>query len=133
MQARVCALAIGVVSDGHGEGVARCGDDPGLGRVGMTEKEARASGRRILVGSIPVSRIARAIERNETRGVMKVVVDADTERILGAAILGSGGGELVQILMALMMAGASWKTLDQAVYIHPTMAEGFSALMNSVK
>ncbi len=107
--------------------------DPELGRVGMTEKEARASGRRILVGSIPVSRIARAIERNETRGVMKVVVDADTELILGAAILGSGGGELVQILMALMMAGASWKTLDQAVYIHPTMAEGFSALMNSVK
>ena len=107
--------------------------DPELGRVGMTEKEARASGRRIQVGSVPMSWVARAIERNETRGLMKVVVDADTERILGAAILGQGGGELVQTLMALMLAGASWKTFYQAVYVHPTMTEGFFALMNSVK
>ncbi|MBI4419204.1 MAG: mercuric reductase [Gemmatimonadetes bacterium] len=107
--------------------------DPELGRVGMTEKEARATGRRIQVGSIPMSRVARAIERNETSGLMKVVVDADSERILGAAILGQGGGELVQTLMALMMAGASWKHFYQAVYIHPTMTEGFFALMNSVK
>lgn len=107
--------------------------DPELGRVGMTEKEARASGRRIQVGSIPVSWVARAIERNETKGLMKVVVDAETERILGAVILGPGGGELVQTLMALMMADASWKTFYQAVYIHPTMTEGFFPLMNSVR
>lgn len=107
--------------------------DPELGRVGMTEREARASGRRIQVGSIPMTSVARAVERNETSGLMKVVVDAGTERILGAAILGSGGGELVQTLMALMMADASWKTFYQAVFIHPTMTEGFFALMNSVK
>ncbi|MDP3773843.1 MAG: mercuric reductase [Gemmatimonadales bacterium] len=107
--------------------------DPELGRVGMTEKEARASGRSIKVGSIPMSRVARAIERNETAGLMKVVVDADTDRILGAAILGTGGGELVQTLMALMMADAPWTLFYRAVYIHPTTTEGFFALMDSVK
>jgi pyruvate/2-oxoglutarate dehydrogenase complex dihydrolipoamide dehydrogenase (E3) component len=64
---------------------------------------------------------------------MKVVIDADTEQILGAAVLSPGGGEVVQTLMALMMAKASWKLFYQAVYIHPTMTEGFCALMNSVK
>ncbi|MGH7700688.1 MAG: mercuric reductase [Gemmatimonadales bacterium] len=107
--------------------------DPELGRVGLTEREARASGRRVLVGSIPLSRVARAIERGTTAGLMKVVIDAGTERILGAAILAPGGGEVVQTLMALMMANASWKLLHQAVYIHPTMTEGFFALMNSVE
>ncbi len=107
--------------------------DPELGRVGLTEREALALGRPILVGNIPMSRVARAIERGDTRGMMKVVVDAESDRILGAAILGHGGGELVQSLMALMMAGASWKTFHQAVFIHPTMTEGFFALMNAVK
>lgn len=107
--------------------------DPELGRVGMTEKEARASGRSIKVGTIPMSRVARAIERNETAGLMKVVVDGDTDRILGAAILGTGGGELVQTLMALMMADAPWTLFYRAVYIHPTTTEGFFALMDSVK
>ncbi|TMC55549.1 MAG: mercuric reductase [Chloroflexi bacterium] len=107
--------------------------DPELGRVGMTEREARASGRHVLVGAIPLSYVARAIERGTTAGLMKVVIDADTERILGAAILSPGGGELVQSLMALMMANASWRLFYQAVYIHPTMTEGFFALMNSVK
>ncbi len=107
--------------------------DPELGRVGMTEREARASGRRVLVGAIPLSYVARAIERGTTAGLMKVVIDADTERILGAAILSPGGGEVVQTLMALMMANASWRLFYQAVYIHPTMTEGFFALMSSVK
>jgi pyruvate/2-oxoglutarate dehydrogenase complex dihydrolipoamide dehydrogenase (E3) component len=107
--------------------------DPELGRVGLTEEQARAAGRNIRVGSIPVSRVARAIERSTTAGLMKVVVDADTERILGAAVLGQGGGELVQTLMALMMADVSWKLFYRAVYIHPTMTEGFFALMDSVK
>ncbi len=107
--------------------------DPELGRVGMTEREARASGRRVLVGAIPLSYVARAIERGATAGLMKVVIDADTERILGAAVLSPGGGEVVQTLMALMMANASWRLFYQAVYIHPTMTEGFFALMNSVK
>jgi len=107
--------------------------DPELGRVGLTERDARAAGRAITVGVIPMSRVARAIERNETAGLMKVVVDADTDRILGAAILGTGGGELVQTLMALMMADAPWTLFKDAVYIHPTLTEGFFALMASVK
>lgn len=107
--------------------------DPELGRVGMTEREARKSGRTVLVGSVPMRRVARALERSDTRGMMKIVVDATTEQVLGAAILGTGGGELVQTLMALMMTGASWKTFHQAVFIHPTMTEGFFALMNSVR
>jgi len=107
--------------------------DPELGRVGLTEKEARATGRPVKVGVIPMSRVARAIERDETAGLMKVVVDATTDRILGAAVLGTGGGELVQTLMALMMADASWKLLYRTVYIHPTMTEGFFALMDNVR
>jgi len=107
--------------------------DPELGRVGLTERDARAAGRAIKVGVIPMSRVARAIERNETAGLMKVVVDADTDRVLGAAILGTGGGELVQTLMALMMADAPWTLFQDAVYIHPTLTEGFFALMASVK
>jgi pyruvate/2-oxoglutarate dehydrogenase complex dihydrolipoamide dehydrogenase (E3) component len=107
--------------------------DPELGRVGMTEREARASGRAIKVGKIPMSRVARAIERSETAGLMKVVVDAETDRVLGAAMLGTGGGELVQTLMALMMADAPWTVFKEAVYIHPTLTEGFFALMDSVR
>lgn len=106
--------------------------DPELGRVGLTEREARAAGRRIRVGNVPMKRVARAIESDRTAGLMKVVVDADTDRILGAAILGATGGELVQTLMALMMADAPWTLFKGAVYIHPTMSEGFFALMESV-
>jgi pyruvate/2-oxoglutarate dehydrogenase complex dihydrolipoamide dehydrogenase (E3) component len=107
--------------------------DPQLGRVGMTEKDARASGQKLKLGSYPMSRVARAIERNETAGLMKLVVSAETDRILGAAILSSEGGELVQILGALMLAGAPYTVLKGAVYIHPTLAEGFFGLMDSVK
>ena len=80
-----------------------------------------------------MGRVARAIERNETAGMMKVVVDAETDRLLGAAVLGTAGGELVQTLMVLMMANLSWRLLYRAVYIHPTLTEGFFALMDSVK
>jgi pyruvate/2-oxoglutarate dehydrogenase complex dihydrolipoamide dehydrogenase (E3) component len=107
--------------------------DPQLGRVGLTEKEARASGRRLKIGKIPMSWVARAIERDETAGLMKLVVDADTDRILGAAILGTEGGELVQLLGAVMLAEAPSTLLKGAVYIHPTLAEGFWTLMEEVK
>jgi pyruvate/2-oxoglutarate dehydrogenase complex dihydrolipoamide dehydrogenase (E3) component len=107
--------------------------DPQLGRVGMTEKEARATGRRLKIGKIPTSWVARAIERDETAGLMKVVVDAETDRILGAAILSSEGGELVQIIEFVMLAGAPYTLMKGAVYIHPTLAEGFWTLMDSVK
>ncbi len=107
--------------------------DPQLGRIGLTEKDARALGQRLKIGTYPMSRVARAIERNETAGVMKLVVHAETDRILGAAILSSEGGELVQILGALMLADAPYTVLKGAVYIHPTLAEGFFGLMDSVK
>jgi pyruvate/2-oxoglutarate dehydrogenase complex dihydrolipoamide dehydrogenase (E3) component len=107
--------------------------DPQLGRVGMTEKEARASGRKLKIGTFPMAYVARAIERDETAGFMKIIVDAETDRILGAAILGIEGGELVQILGALILANAPYTVLKGAVYIHPTLAEGFFGLMDSVK
>lgn len=107
--------------------------DPQLGRVGLTEKEARAAGHKLKIGKIPTAWVARAIERDETAGLMKVVVDADTDKILGAAILSTEGGELVQILGFVMLAGASYKLLKGAVYIHPTLAEGFWTLMEEVK
>jgi pyruvate/2-oxoglutarate dehydrogenase complex dihydrolipoamide dehydrogenase (E3) component len=107
--------------------------DPQLGRVGMTEKEARAAGRRLKIGKMPMAWVARAIERDETAGLMKLVVDADTDRILGAAILATEGGELVQILEFVMLAGAPYTLLKGAIYIHPTLAEGFWTLMEQVK
>jgi pyruvate/2-oxoglutarate dehydrogenase complex dihydrolipoamide dehydrogenase (E3) component len=106
--------------------------DPELGRVGLTEQAARDAGYRLKVGTLPMNRVARAIERGETAGLMKVVIDADTDRLLGAAILGPEGGELIHVLMTLMWAGAPWTTLRHAVYIHPTLAEGFFALMEQV-
>jgi pyruvate/2-oxoglutarate dehydrogenase complex dihydrolipoamide dehydrogenase (E3) component len=107
--------------------------DPQLGRVGLTEKEARAAGHKLKIGKIPTAWVARAIERDETAGLMKVVVDAATDRILGASILAPEGGELVQILGFVMLAGAPYTLLRGAVYIHPTLAEGFWNLMEEVK
>jgi pyruvate/2-oxoglutarate dehydrogenase complex dihydrolipoamide dehydrogenase (E3) component len=107
--------------------------DPQLGRVGMTEKEARASGRKLKIGKIPVAYVARAIERDETAGLMKIVVDADTDKVLGAAILSAEGGELVQIIEFVMLSGAPYTLLKGAIYIHPTLAEGFWSLMEDVK
>ncbi len=107
--------------------------DPQLGRVGMTEKEARATGRKLKIGKIPMSWVARAIERDETAGLMKLIVDAKSDRILGAAILATEGGELIQILGAVMLAGAPYTILKGAIYIHPTLAEGFFSLMDDVK
>ncbi|HEY6264481.1 MAG TPA: mercuric reductase [Candidatus Acidoferrum sp.] len=107
--------------------------DPQLGGVGMTEKEARAKGYKLKIGKCPMTNVARAVERGETAGLMKLVVDASNDRILGASILASEGGELVQILGTLMLAHQSYTLLKGAVYIHPTLAEGFFFLMDNVK
>jgi pyruvate/2-oxoglutarate dehydrogenase complex dihydrolipoamide dehydrogenase (E3) component len=72
-----------------------------------------------------MDQVARAVERGETRGLMKVVIDANTEQIVGASILSAEGGELVQTLMALMLAKAPWTVFKEAVFIHPTLTEGF--------
>jgi pyruvate/2-oxoglutarate dehydrogenase complex dihydrolipoamide dehydrogenase (E3) component len=107
--------------------------DPQLGGVGMTEKEARAKGFKVKIGKCPMTYVARAIERDETAGLMKLVVDASNDRILGASILASEGGELVQILGTLMLAKQPYILLKGAVYIHPTLAEGFFSLTEDVK
>ncbi len=107
--------------------------DPQLGGVGMTEKEARAAGHKLKIGKIPMSYVARAIERDETAGLMKIIVDAANDRILGATILASEAGELIHILYTLMLGNLPYTVLKGAIYIHPTLAEGFFALMDSVK
>jgi len=97
--------------------------DPPLGRIGMTEKEVRASGRRALVGKRFMTRVARAREFGETRGFIKVIVDADTEEILGAAILGLNGDEAIHCLLDTMYARKPYTVISRAVHIHPTVAE----------
>jgi pyruvate/2-oxoglutarate dehydrogenase complex dihydrolipoamide dehydrogenase (E3) component len=107
--------------------------DPQLGGVGLTEKEARVKGYKLKIGKATMSHVARARERDETAGLMKLVVDASNDRILGANILSSDGGETVHILYTLMLADAPYTLLKGAVYIHPTLAEGLFFLMDEVK
>lgn len=107
--------------------------DPQLGRVGITEKEARASGKKFKMGTFPATKVSRAIERGETAGLLKIIVDAETDKVLGASILCSEGGEIVQILGTLIQANAPYTLLKQSVFIHPTMAEGFFGLLDAVK
>jgi pyruvate/2-oxoglutarate dehydrogenase complex dihydrolipoamide dehydrogenase (E3) component len=107
--------------------------DPPLGRAGMTEREARASGRKVLVATMPMTRVARASERGETLGFMKVLVDAESERILGAALLGIEGDEVVHSLLDLMYAGAPYTVLRRAMHIHPTVTELIPTLLAGLK
>ncbi len=97
--------------------------DPPVGRVGMTTAEARASGKRVLVGYRPMSKIGRAKEMSETNGFLRVLIDADTNRILGAVIFGIGGDEIVHTLIDIMYADAPYTTISRAVHIHPTISE----------
>ncbi|MFQ4136828.1 FAD-containing oxidoreductase [Nodosilinea sp. PGN35] len=97
--------------------------DPPLGRVGLTEAEARALGRPLLVGTRPMTRVGRAIEKGETQGFIKIVADAETQRILGAAILGTGGDEAIHGLIDTMNADQPYTTLQWAMPIHPTVSE----------
>jgi pyruvate/2-oxoglutarate dehydrogenase complex dihydrolipoamide dehydrogenase (E3) component len=106
--------------------------DPPLGRVGMSEREARASGRRILVGKRPMTRIGRAVEKDETQGFMKVVVDADTDLILGAAILGTEGDEAIHGLLDMMSVGATATQMRHTVPIHPTVSELIPTMLSEL-
>lgn len=106
--------------------------DPPLGRVGMTEREARATGKRLLKATMPMSRVGRATERGETHGLMKVVADAESRRILGAAILGINGDEAIHCIADIMYADADFKVLADAVHIHPTVAELIPTLIQSL-
>lgn len=107
--------------------------DPPLGRVGMTEAEARATGRPLLVGQRPMTRVGRAVEKGETQGFMKVVVDAETKQILGAAILGLNGDEAIHGMIDLMYARAPYTTIQRAVHIHPTVSELIPTMLGDLK
>jgi pyruvate/2-oxoglutarate dehydrogenase complex dihydrolipoamide dehydrogenase (E3) component len=106
--------------------------DPPLGRVGMSEAEVRARGKPALVGTMPMTRVGRARERGETQGFMKVFVDRDSERILGAAFLCIEGDEVVHSVLDVMAAGASYKVIENAVHIHPTVSELIPTLLESL-
>ena len=107
--------------------------DPQLGRVGLSEREARAEGRAYRLARIPMSYVARALEMDESRGVMKALVDPDSGHILGAAVLGIEGGELMAMLQLAMMGNVPYDTLRDAVFAHPTLAESLNTLFSSLE
>ena len=107
--------------------------DPPLGRVGMTDSQARAGGRPLLGAQRPMSRVGRAIEKGETQGFMKIVVDAETRKILGAAILGTGGDEAIHGVIDMMNAGAPYSVLQRAVPIHPTVSELIPTMLGELQ
>ena len=107
--------------------------DPPLGRVGMTDSQARAGGRPLLGAQRPMSRVGRAIEKGETQGFMKIVVDAETRQILGAAILGTGGDEAIHGIIDIMNADAPYTALQRAVPIHPTVSELIPTMLGELK
>jgi pyruvate/2-oxoglutarate dehydrogenase complex dihydrolipoamide dehydrogenase (E3) component len=100
--------------------------DPQLGRIGLTERQAREQGRKIRVAKMPMSSVARAIETGETRGVMKIIVEADSGLILGAAILGIEGGETAAAIQMAMLGGLPFTALRDGIFAHPTLAEGLN-------
>ena len=106
--------------------------DPQLGRVGLSERQAREQGYDVRIASLPMSRVARAQETDETRGVMKAVIDGATDRIQGAAILGIQGGELAAMIQIAMMAGLPYTALRDGMFAHPTLAESLNNLFSSL-
>ena len=107
--------------------------DPPLGRAGMTVEEVRRSGRKALVGKRPMTRVGRAVEKGETQGFMKVVVDAETEEILGAAILGVGGDEVVHSILDVMTAKLPYTAISRTMHIHPTVSELVPTMLQDLK
>lgn len=107
--------------------------DPQLGRVGLSEREARAQGKKIRVARLPMTSVARAIEVDETRGFMKAVVDAETDQILGCAILGLEGGEVMAVIQMAMMGHLPYTVLKDGVFAHPTLAESLNNLFTTLE
>ena len=107
--------------------------DPPLGRAGMTEAEAMKTGRKLLIGKRPMTRVSRAIEKGETQGFMKVLVDADTKEILSAAVLGPGGDEAVHCVLDVMYAKKPYTVIQRAVHIHPTVAELIPTILGELQ
>lgn len=107
--------------------------DPPLGRAGMTEAQVRQSGRRALIGKRPMANIGRAIEKGETQGFMKILVDADSKEILGAAILGVGGDEAIHSILDIMHAKQPYTVIQRAMHIHPTVSELIPTMLGDLK
>jgi pyruvate/2-oxoglutarate dehydrogenase complex dihydrolipoamide dehydrogenase (E3) component len=107
--------------------------DPPLGRVGMTETQALQSGRSVLVATRPMTKVSRAVEKGETQGFMKIVVDAETKLILGASILGTGGDEAIHSILDVMYAKAPYTVIQRAVHIHPTVSELIPTMLGDLK
>jgi pyruvate/2-oxoglutarate dehydrogenase complex dihydrolipoamide dehydrogenase (E3) component len=107
--------------------------DPPLGRAGMTNEQVRKSGRKALVGQRPMTRIGRAVEKGETQGFMRVVVDAETKEILGAAVLGTGGDEAIHSILDVMYAKQPYTLIQRAMHIHPTVSELIPTILGELK
>ena len=107
--------------------------DPPLGRAGMTEAEVRKTGKPALIAMLPMENVSRAYEKGETTGFMKILVDRDSEQILGASLLGLSGDEVVHCVLDVMYAKASYKVLQRAMHIHPTVAEFIPTMLDDLR
>jgi len=107
--------------------------DPPLGRAGMNEADARKSGKKVLLGKMLMTRVGRAREAGETQGFMKVLVDADSKELLGAALLGLNGDEIVHSLLDMMYAKKPYTTIQRAMHIHPTVSELIPTMLGDLQ
>jgi len=107
--------------------------DPPLGRAGMTEAEVRRSGRKALIGKRPMTKVGRAVEKGETQGFMKILVDAETRAILGAALLGTGCDEAIHSILDVMYAKAPYTVIQRAMHIHPTVCELIPTMLGELQ
>jgi len=107
--------------------------DPQLGRVGLNEKEASKLGKKFLIAKMPMSYVARAIESNETRGLMKIIIDAETENILGCSVLGMEGGEILAMIQIAIMGNLKYSSLKDGIFAHPTLAESLNNVFNTLE
>jgi pyruvate/2-oxoglutarate dehydrogenase complex dihydrolipoamide dehydrogenase (E3) component len=107
--------------------------DPPLGHAGMNETQVRNSGKKALLGMLPMTSVGRAVEKGETLGFMKIIVDADTKKILGASILGTGGDEVVHSVLDVMYAKAPYTVIERAMHIHPTVSELIPTMLENLK
>ena len=107
--------------------------DPPLARIGMARAEAKASGRRVLVGHLPMTRVGRARERGETDGFLEALVDADSQRLLGATLVGIEADEAIHCLLDVMSAGLPYTALSRTMHIHPTVSELIPTMLQSLE
>jgi pyruvate/2-oxoglutarate dehydrogenase complex dihydrolipoamide dehydrogenase (E3) component len=107
--------------------------DPPLGRAGLTEAQVRKSGKKALIGKRPMTKVARAVEKGETQGFMKILIDAETREILGAAILGTGGDEVVHSILDVMYAKKPYTVIQRAMHIHPTVSELIPTMLGELQ